>query len=149
MATENPLIVPVISPFGTVYFASVSQNATAQDVIDCLIRLQDVRDEILDDLPEGGWDLQTVRKEEAGRAWEEDELEALGSGEFNPKADLLKLGLTARILRHTLAGSSHCPAPRVEVEVVSTRTALFSLSVNISPPFTCSAHRLATSASKN
>ena len=86
MAAENQLIVPVISPFGTVYFASVSQNATAQDVIDSLIRLQDVRDEILDDLPDEGWDLQTVRKEEAGRAWEEDELEALGPSELNPKS---------------------------------------------------------------
>ena len=146
MAAENQLIVPVISPFGTVYFASVSQNATAQDVIDSLIRLQDVRDEILGDLPDEGWDLQMVRKEEAGRVWEEDELEASGSGELNPKTDLLKLGLTTIIFRHTLAGRSHCPPPRIQVEALSTRTALFSLSVNISSPFTSSAHRLATSA---
>ncbi|KAL5507835.1 hypothetical protein ACEPAH_5453 [Sanghuangporus vaninii] len=80
MATENPLIVPVISPSGTVYFASVSQDAAAQDVIDSLIRSRDVKEEILGDLPDEEWDLQTVRKEEAGRVWEEDELEGLGSG---------------------------------------------------------------------
>ncbi|KAL5487624.1 hypothetical protein ACEPAI_5732 [Sanghuangporus weigelae] len=80
MATENPLIVPVISPSGTVYFASISQDAAAQDVIDSLIQSQDVKKEILGDLPDEGWYLQTVRKEEAGRVWEEDELEGLGSG---------------------------------------------------------------------
>ncbi|KAL5527808.1 hypothetical protein ACEPAG_6609 [Sanghuangporus baumii] len=80
MATENPLIVPVISPSGTVYFASVSQDAAAQDVIDSLLQSQDVQEEILGDLSDKGWDLQTVRKEEAGRVWEEDELEGLGSG---------------------------------------------------------------------
>ncbi|EJD01599.1 FH2-domain-containing protein [Fomitiporia mediterranea MF3/22] len=75
---DNTLIAPVISPAGTVYFASVNQDATAQDVIASLIQPQDVRDEILGDLPESGWDLQRVRKEHSGRVWEEEELESIG-----------------------------------------------------------------------
>ena len=77
---ENPLIVPVLSAAGTVYFASVAQNATARDVITSLVQSREVQEDYLGGIHDVGWDLQKVRKEEPGRVWEEDELEHLGLG---------------------------------------------------------------------
>ena len=78
--TDGPLIVPVITPCGTVHFASVPQNATAEDVVRALLE-EGVSEEVLGDLSDEGWDLQVVRQEPSGRVWEEDELEALDDGE--------------------------------------------------------------------
>ncbi len=71
--------VPTILTTATLHFAEVSEDATAQDVIDALI--ETARAEVLGDLDDQGWALQKIRVERNGRPWEEDELEALGDGE--------------------------------------------------------------------
>ncbi|THH12248.1 hypothetical protein EW145_g96 [Phellinidium pouzarii] len=76
---DGLLIVPVLSPSGTVYFASVPQEATTLNVITTLLKSRDVRDDILGDLSDDGWDLQKVRKEATGRVWEEEELKHIGA----------------------------------------------------------------------
>ncbi|KAJ6583786.1 hypothetical protein B0H10DRAFT_2168123 [Mycena sp. CBHHK59/15] len=80
----NSLIVPTILPTGSLRFADVGQNATAQDVIDTLLALDGVRSEVLGDLEDQGWALQKIRAEQSGRPWEESELEALGDGTLQP-----------------------------------------------------------------
>lgn len=74
------LIVPVLTPSGTIHFASVTQAATANDVISALLEIGEVQDEILGGLGDSGWDLQKVTKERMGRAWEDSELDSLGHG---------------------------------------------------------------------
>jgi hypothetical protein len=81
---DNSIIIPTILTTGTLHFASVKQDCTAQDVIDSLVALDEVNSDILGDLEEAGWALQKVRREENGRTWEEDELEAIGEGEIAP-----------------------------------------------------------------
>jgi len=81
---DNSIIIPTILTTGTLHFASVKQDCTAQDVIDSLVALDEVNSDILGDLEEAGWALQKVRREESGRTWEEDELEAIGDGETAP-----------------------------------------------------------------
>ena len=76
----NTLVVPVLSPSGTVHFASIPRDATVKDLINVLQKSDDVREDILNGLPESGWDLQKVRLEEPGRAWEDHELEILNNG---------------------------------------------------------------------
>lgn len=78
--SDDLLITPVISPSGTVHFASVPHDATIQDIITALSRSEDVREDILLDLPDSGWDIQSVRKEQQGRSWEDTELEELEIG---------------------------------------------------------------------
>lgn len=80
--TDVPLIAPVITPCGTVHFASVPQDATAEDVIHALLDEEGVKEEVLGDLTDQGWDLQVVRQEPSGRIWEEDELKNLDSGNY-------------------------------------------------------------------
>ena len=79
---EVALIVPTVLTNGTLHFAEVASNSTAQDVINALIALDDVKRDALGDLEDRGWALQRIRKEQAGRRWEEHELEALGDGQF-------------------------------------------------------------------
>ena len=79
---DGPLIVPVATPGGAVHFSSVNQDATVQGVINALLREEGIREEVLGDLTDEGWDLQAVRQEPSGRVWEEDELENLDSGEY-------------------------------------------------------------------
>ena len=78
--SDNGLIVPIVLTTGTLHFASVKQDCTAQDVIDSLVALDEVTSDTLGDLEETGWALQKIRREESGRMWEEDELEAIGDG---------------------------------------------------------------------
>ena len=78
----NPLVVPTILVTGSLHFAEVQEDSTANDVIRALISAGTIKDEVLGDLDEAGWALQRIRSEPAGRSWEEAELEALGDGAF-------------------------------------------------------------------
>lgn len=75
----QPLIVPTLSPSGALHFAAVTPNATAQDIIDALSVLEEVRDEILGDLLDSGWAIQRIRKQAAGTT-ESDDGKSLGNG---------------------------------------------------------------------
>jgi diaphanous 1 len=77
---DDILIVPTVLSSGSLQFASVQQEGTVSDVIDSLIILDEVKSDILGDLPPCGWAIQLVRKEPPGRQWEEYELESLGDG---------------------------------------------------------------------
>lgn len=77
---NDALIAPVLIPTGSLHFASISQDATARDLIDSLTQSAEVTEDVLGGLQDHGWDLQKVRKEQSGRPWEESELEALGDG---------------------------------------------------------------------
>jgi hypothetical protein len=79
---DNSLIVPTVLTTGSIHFASVKPDSTAQDVIDSLVVLHEVNSDILGDLEEAGWALQKIRREESGRIWEEDQLEAIGDGQI-------------------------------------------------------------------
>lgn len=78
--SNNSLIVPVKVALGSLQFASVSSDSTVQDVIDCLVALDEVTSELLGDLEEAGWAIQRIKQEESGRQWEEEELNAMGDG---------------------------------------------------------------------
>ena len=79
---DDTLIVPTVLPSGSLYFASVRQDGTVGDVINSLLVLDEVKSDILGDLPPRGWAIQLVRKASPGRQWEEDELESLGDGMY-------------------------------------------------------------------
>jgi hypothetical protein len=76
----NSVIVPTILPNGSLHFAEVTPEGKAEDVIDALVSLDEVKSEILGELESSGWALQRIRVEPNGRPWEESELEALGDG---------------------------------------------------------------------
>jgi len=75
-----PLIVPTLIPSGALHFAAVRQSATAQDVIDALSTLDDVRGDVLGDLEDSEWAVQRIRRPQPGKPWEEEELKQLGNG---------------------------------------------------------------------
>jgi hypothetical protein len=77
---DDTLIVPTVLPSGSLHFASVQYDGTVGDVINLLSALDEVKSDVLGDLPPRGWALQLIRKELPGRQWEEDELESLGDG---------------------------------------------------------------------
>lgn len=79
--SDEPLIVPVAVPSGSLYFATITPNGTAEDVIQALLLNEGVTTDVLGDLQPFGWVLQQIHRENNGRQWEEDELEALGNGE--------------------------------------------------------------------
>ncbi|KAJ7167544.1 armadillo-type protein [Mycena filopes] len=79
-----PLLVPTVLLTGSIKFAQVHESATAKDVIDALLVQDGVKAEMLGDLQDQGWALQTIRAEHPGRTWEEAELEALGDGTLRP-----------------------------------------------------------------
>ena len=74
--------MPVLTPSGSIHFASVAQAATANDVIESLITKEEIKHELLGDLKDAGWRLQKVTNERPGRVWEDTELEALQDGAF-------------------------------------------------------------------
>ncbi|KAG6861568.1 hypothetical protein C0995_014864 [Termitomyces sp. Mi166 len=76
----HSLVVPTILVTGSLHFAEVFEDSIAEDVINVLIVLDDVKNEVLADLEDYGWALQRIRVEPSGRVWEEAELEALGDG---------------------------------------------------------------------
>jgi diaphanous 1 len=80
---DEPLIVPVLLPNGSLHFSTVQQASTVQDVLDALTRIKEVQEEVLGDLRCDAWALQRIRLETHGRTWEEEELEALGDGKSN------------------------------------------------------------------
>lgn len=80
--SSNTLIVPVLIPNGSLQFSTIPLEGTAQDVIASLIQLDEVKKDVLGDLICDAWALQRIRRERSGRPWEEDELEALGDGEY-------------------------------------------------------------------
>jgi diaphanous 1 len=80
---ESSLIVPVAIPTGSLHFATIQPDGTAQDVIDALLRQPEVTSEVLSGLGDTGWALQKIRIEKSGRQWEEKDLENLGDGKPN------------------------------------------------------------------
>ena len=76
----NTLIVPTLLLNGTIHFAEISQEGTAQDVVDTIVASKDITNDILGHLENRAWALQRIRVEKNGRNWEQDELEVLGDG---------------------------------------------------------------------
>lgn len=82
MPPNAPLVAPILLPNGSIHFAAIKPNGTAQDAINVLLETPEVKEDVLGDLAssyvdEGGWGLQKVIKHDVGKAWEEDELKAL------------------------------------------------------------------------
>lgn len=77
---DDPLIVPVVVPSGSLQFATISATGTVQDLLDDLTGNDEVTSQLLGDLQPYGWAIQQIRKEHSGRQWEEEELEALDNG---------------------------------------------------------------------
>jgi hypothetical protein len=80
--SDDILIVPTVLPSGSLHFASILHDGTVGDVINSLSALDEVKSDVLGDLPPSGWAIQLIRKESPGRQWEEDELESLGDGTY-------------------------------------------------------------------
>jgi diaphanous 1 len=80
--SDDTLIVPTVLPSGSLHFATVQHDGSVSDVIDFLSAQDEVKSDVLGDLPPCGWALQLIRKEPPGRQWEEDELESLGDGMY-------------------------------------------------------------------
>ena len=76
--SDDILIVPTVLPSGSLHFTSITHDGTVSDVINSLSALDEVKSDVLGDLPPSGWAIQLIRKEQPGRQWEEDELELLG-----------------------------------------------------------------------
>lgn len=73
-------MAPVLLLDGSLQYPSILPDTTAQDLIETLIQLDDVKRTVLDVAPTD-WALQRVRKEKPGRLWDETELAALSDGE--------------------------------------------------------------------
>lgn len=73
-----PLIVPTLSPSGALHFAAVRKEATAQDVIDALSVLDEIKEDILGDLQEEGWAIQRILHGLEGRLLKD--MNKLGDG---------------------------------------------------------------------
>ncbi|KZT71430.1 FH2-domain-containing protein [Daedalea quercina L-15889] len=118
---DDALIVPTVLPSGSLHFATVGASATVQDVTDTLLQDQEVSREILGDLEDFGWALQSIRAERNGRQWSEEDLEGLGNGIISPPnlvAPLLNApSPTARSERHfsafPLTSHLHTPVLRL------------------------------------
>ena len=78
--SDHSLIIPIVVTTGSLHFAAIKPDGIAQDVINVLTQLDEVVSGILGDLQADGWALQKIRREQNGRQWEEEELEALGDG---------------------------------------------------------------------
>lgn len=79
--SESSLIVPVVVPTGSLYFATIKPDGIVQDVVNVLLAQPEVTSEILDGLDGTGWALQRIRIEKSGKRWEEEDLEKLGDGQ--------------------------------------------------------------------
>lgn len=82
MAPTAPLVAPILLPSGSLHFAAIKPDGTAQDVISALINLPEVREDVLGDLGAGyvdatGWALQKVLKSSSGKPWEDEELQEI------------------------------------------------------------------------
>ncbi|KAI6166225.1 armadillo-type protein [Pisolithus thermaeus] len=85
MPASGTVVIPILLLDKTVEHATVSPNATAQDLVDTLTRLDAVKATALPDVPPSAWALQRIRREKAGRRWGQKELDALDKG-FIPSA---------------------------------------------------------------
>ncbi|KIK96072.1 hypothetical protein PAXRUDRAFT_32637 [Paxillus rubicundulus Ve08.2h10] len=123
MATGDSLVVPMLLLDGSLQYPSVSLDATAQDLIEILVRLEEVKSTVLGDIAPSAWAIQRVRKEEPGHRWEESELVALGDGIIDPASPLAPLlaksdpDATDASLKHfsafLLSSHPHVPALRL------------------------------------
>ncbi|KAF8443028.1 hypothetical protein L210DRAFT_3153707 [Boletus edulis BED1] len=75
---QDPLTVPVLLLDGSLQSPSISPDTTAQDLIETLIQLDEVKRTVLDVVAPSDWTLRRVRKEKPGRLWDETELATLG-----------------------------------------------------------------------
>lgn len=75
----DSLTVPVLLLDGSLQYPSISADTTAQDLLETLIQLDEVKRTVLDVAP-SAWELQRVRREKPGRLWDETELLTLGDG---------------------------------------------------------------------
>jgi diaphanous 1 len=103
-----PLVVAVLSPSGTVYFASVDTNARVEQVIDLLLRTTDISRQVLGDLNNKGWALQRIRRTPIGHIWTAEELEASRDGEIVPPSSHSILLLTLDPRRRLVAIALSC-----------------------------------------
>lgn len=78
---DSPM-VPVLLLDGSLQYPPISTDTTAQDLIETLIQLDEVKCTVIDVTP-SDWALQRVRKEKPGRLWDEIELAALSDGEHS------------------------------------------------------------------
>lgn len=84
-APTAPLVAPILLPNNSLHFAAIKHDGTAQDAIKALTDMPEVKEEILGDLTSGyvdvgGWALQKVIKHDAGKGWDETELNQLDTG---------------------------------------------------------------------
>ena len=77
-----PLVIPVLSPSGTLHFTSVDSNASIEQVIDALLRTTEVSRQVLRGLDDNGWALQRIRRGPIGRIWQQEELDTIRDGGF-------------------------------------------------------------------
>jgi hypothetical protein len=77
-----PLVIPILSPSGTLHFTSVDSNASIDQVIVALLQTTIVSREVLGGLDDNGWALQRIRRWSADRIWQQEELETLKDGEI-------------------------------------------------------------------
>ncbi|KAG6910997.1 hypothetical protein DXG01_006051 [Tephrocybe rancida] len=118
---SHSLVMPTILVTGSLRFAEVLEDSIAEDVINVLVVLDDVKDEVLGELEDYGWALQRIRVEPSGRPWEEAELEGLGDGTIEkttPVAPLVNAATTtSKSQRHfssfPLTAHLHTPVLRL------------------------------------
>lgn len=77
---DDAIVVPVLLLNGRIEYPAISPNATAQNLVDILACLEQVKATV-SNVPSPAWALQRVRKEKTGRRWEPAELDALDTGE--------------------------------------------------------------------
>ncbi|KAL4076318.1 armadillo-type protein [Scleroderma citrinum] len=77
---DDTIVVPILLLDGSTQYPAIPLNATAQNLVDILTRLDVVKATALSDSPSSPWALQRVRKEKAGRRWEPAELDSLDNG---------------------------------------------------------------------
>lgn len=105
--SDDILIVPTVLPSGLLHFVSIQHDGTVGDVINSLSALDEVKSDVLGDLPPSGWAIQLIRKESPGRKWEEDDLKLLGDGKY-----LCNMSMNTQIFRsdfrHTRRDGQSC-----------------------------------------
>lgn len=108
---SGDLIIPTVTPTGVLHFVQVPKDASGHQVVTALLSIEGLKEEILGDLEEVGWALQKARSERAGRTWEEDELLALGDGQYGCES-LLTILFTTSPSRYHPAGHPHSTSYR-------------------------------------
>lgn len=123
-----PLIVPTLSPSGALHFAAVGREASAQDIINVLSVLDEVKEDILGDLQEEGWAVQRILKGVEGRLPNGTNKLGDGTGLFYEKITTnLRCRLVNGYTTDFTATSSH---------QTNNTEALFSISSELSSTYT-------------